>query len=294
MTYHKEDVLVRPATTRRAAAARALYATLIALVLAGAAQAQSGGAPVSRAPAAGPASGEDDRYFRLAGVLRERVLGQAQWVEFGSGECREGALRVFSTDSASAQNSNVTELIAHLERIVIARGAEARLDSAPVVELLSTVIGWESGITRPKWDVRAGQEAPEAIAAGLTGEYMNPVTSKCELLAPFDTMRVVLPEGASVPRPVARSPVVLVESGPEGLNRLRDAFFALTSDNPEAVMTYTSVIAIAEWRGFGVVAVNRPAELRGALLHRKTAGGAAYLFHRENGEWRLLAITRTW
>lgn len=285
---------MRSATTRRAAAARALYATLIGLVLTGVAQAQNGDARVSPAPAAGPAAGEDDRYFARANVLRDRVLAQAAWADFGGGECREGALRVFSTDSVSATNSNATALIAALERIIIARGVETPLDSAPVVELLSTVIGWESGITRPKWDVPAGRDAREAIAAGLTGEFMNPVTQKCELLAPFDTMWVVLPEGASAPAPVSRTPIVLIESGLDGLNRFRDAFFMLSGDIPNAVLTYTNVIAVAVWRGFGVVAVNRPAELKGSVLHQKTAGGAAYMFHRVDGEWRLLTITRTW
>jgi hypothetical protein len=87
---------------------------------------------------------------------------------------------------------------------------------------------------------------------------------------------------------------VLVSSGREGLNRFRDEFFALSGDNPDAVLTYTNVIAVAVWRDYAVVAVNRPAELKGAILRKKTAGGAAYLFHRVNGQWRLLTITRTW
>jgi hypothetical protein len=292
MIDHQEEVLVRPATTRRAA--RALYATLIGFVLTGVADAQNGDPVVSHAPAAGPAAGEDDRYFARANVLRDQVLTQAAWADLGGGECQEGALRVFSTDSASAKNTTATSLIAQLERIVVARGVETPLDSAPVIELLGSIIGWESGITRPKWDVPEGQGAREAIAAGLTGEFLNPVTGRCELLAPFDTMRVVLPNGAQVPPPVSQNPIVLVESGEAGLKRLRDMFFMLARDIPNAVMTYTHVIALAEWRGYAVVAVNRPAELQGAVLHKKTAGGAAYLFRRVGGEWRLLTITRTW
>jgi hypothetical protein len=107
-------------------------------------------------------------------------------------------------------------------------------------------------------------------------------------------MRVVLPNGAQVPPPVSQNPIVLVESGEAGLKRLRDMFFMLARDIPNAVMTYTHVIALAEWRGYAVVAVNRPVELQGAVLHKKTAGGAAYLFRRVAGEWRLLTITRTW
>lgn len=285
---------MRPATTRRAAIARALYATLIGLVLSGVAEAQDASGYVSPAPAAGPAAGEDDRYAAWASALRDSILAGAEWADFGGGECREGALRVFSTDSASARDQTVTDLIAELERIVVARGVETPLDTAPITSLLSTIVGWESGITRPDWDVPAGEEPREAITAGLTGEFMNPVTGRCELLVPFDTMRVVLPEGALVSPPPTQEPVVLVASGPKGLKRFRDAFFTLSRENPEAVLTYTHVIAVVEWRGFGVVAVNRPAERQGALLNRKSAGGAAYLFHQVDGEWRLLTITRTW
>lgn len=287
---------MRTAGPRRAAA-RALYVTLIMLIAAGAADAQRNGSQrVSSAPAAGAAAGEDDRYYARANALRTQILGQATWAIGlgGGGECREGALRVFSSDSASAANSNVTKLIAELEQIVIARGVEAPLDTAPVRQVLSTVMGWESGISRPMWDVPAREKPREAIAAGLTGEFLNPVTNKCELLAPFDTMRIVLPEGVDVPPPPSRAPTILVASGPEGLNRLRDQFFALTKPDVPSVMTYTHVIAVAYWRDYAVVAVNRPAELRGAVLQKKTAGGAAYLFHRVDGQWRLLTITRTW
>ena len=283
---------MRTAFSRRAAVTRASYVISMIVLGAALAEAQNGTSRVSPAPAAGPAAGEDDRYFARANVLRGRVLEQATWAAFGGGECREGALRVFETDSGVT--SAATAAIAELERIVVARGAEAPLDTAPVRELLGTVIGWESGITRPKWDVPEGQPVRDAIAAGLTGEFLNPVTKKCELLAPFDTMRIVLPEGVLVAPPPGRSPLVLVESGPEGLNRMRDEFFALSREDVNSTMTYTNVIAVAFWRDYAVVAVNRPAELRGAVLQKKTAGGAAYLFHRVNGEWRVLTITRTW
>lgn len=286
---------MRTATTRRAATARALYAIIGLLITAGAATAQQSKAGrVSPAPAAGPAAGEDDRYFARANVLRARILEQASWADFGEGECRAGALRVFSTDSATAKNTDATDLIGQLERLVIARGVETPLDSEPVKELLATLIGWEAGITRPDWDVPAGQETREALAAGLTGEFLNPVTGKCELLSPMDTMRFVLPSGVSAEPPTSRDIAVLVRSGSEGLNSFRDDFFAQAGHQPNAALVYTNVITLVPWRGYAVVAVNRPAELRGAVLQKKTAGGAVYLFHRVNGEWRLLAIPRTW
>jgi hypothetical protein len=295
MTIIEEGVVVRTAFSRRAVVARAFGVTLIAVLAAPPAAAQrSAAARISPAPAAGPAAGEDDRYFAHANALRARILDQATWAAIGGGECREGALRVFETDTAANGVAPVIKTIAELERTIIARGAEAPLDTAPVRQLLATVIGWESGITRPKWDVAAKQEPREAIAAGLTGEFLNPVTKKCELLAPFDTMRIVMPEGVLIAPPPSKDPLVMVESGPAGLNRLRDQFFALSRADVSSVMTYTHVIAVAYWRDYAVLAVNRPAELRGAVLQKKTAGGSAYLFHRVNGEWRLLTITRTW
>lgn len=290
---------MRSATTRRTMVVRALYANAmlgLALLVAPA-SAQDAQDYVSYAPAAGPAAGEDDRYFALANELRRRILEQASWADLGGGECREGALRLFSTDSATARNSTTDALIARLERIIVARGIDVPLDSAPVASLLQTAIGWESGITRPKWDVPEGQEAPETIAAGLTGEFFNPVTSQCELMAPFDTMRIVVPEGATATPPMkldANDPLMLIDSGPEGLRRFRDEFFTLSQGNPNAVLTYVHVLAVVEWRGFGVVSVNRPAERQGALLNKEGAGGATYLFHRVGDEWRVLAIARTW
>lgn len=295
MTIIEEEAVVRTALSRRAVVVRALGVSLIAVLAAVPAAAQrSGASRVSPAPAAGPAAGEDDRYFAYANALRARILDQATWAAIGGGECREGALRVFETDTAANGSALAMKSIAELERIIIARGAEVPLDTAPVRQLLATVIGWESGISRPKWDVTGKQKPREAIAAGLTGEFLNPVTKKCELLAPFDTMRIVLPEGAAVAPPPSRSPLVLVETGAAGINRLRDQFFATTREDVSSVLTYTHVIAVAYWRDYAVVAVNRPAELRGALLQKKTAGGAAYLFHRVDGEWRLVTITRTW
>ncbi|HUF30721.1 MAG TPA: hypothetical protein VMM77_08625 [Gemmatimonadaceae bacterium] len=286
---------MRTATTRRAATARALYATIGLLITAEVATAQNrDAARVSPAPAAGPAAGEDDRYFARANALRYRILEQASWADFGHGECRAGALRVFSTDSASAVTSKVTELIAELERIVIVRGVETPLDSEPVKQLLTTLIGWEAGITRPNWDVPARQETREALAAGLTGEFLNPITGACELLSPMDTMRFLLPDGLSAEPPASREQTVLVRSGSEGLNSFRDEFFAASGHEANSALVYTNVIALVPWRGYAVVAVNRPAELRGAVLQKKTTGGAVYLFHRVNNEWRLLTITRTW
>lgn len=286
---------MRTAGPRRAAAVRALLVMLTVLTLTTDADAQrNGAARVSPAPAAGPAAGEDDRYLAHANVLRARILREATWAGFEGGQCHEGALRVFLSDTGTSAKTGITKIIAELERIVVARGVEAPLDTAPVRQLLASVIGWESGISRPFWDVPAGERKRETIAAGLTGEFLNPVTNKCELLAPFDTMRIVLPEGVTLAPPPTRSPTILIASGAAGLNRLRDEFFAQSREDVASVMTYTHVIAVAYWRDYAVIAVNRPAEIRGAVLQKKTAGGAAYLFHRVDGEWRLLTITRTW
>ena len=95
-----------------------------------------------------------------------------------------------------------------------------------------------------------------------------------------------------MPRP-PRTPLN-IGFGERGLFEMRDTFYAAHRGDSTAVMTYTHVIATVLWRDYAVVAVNRPAEQMGTMALRRGAGGATYLFHFVNGEWRLLAIVRTW
>jgi hypothetical protein len=105
---------------------------------------------------------------------------------------------------------------------------------------------------------------------------------------------VVLPQASDYPAPRFAGPVVRIVFGEEGLNRLRDAFFAAHGQDPSSVLTYTRISAAVVWRDFAVVAVNRRAEGRGVVTLANAGGGAAYIFHRVGAEWRLLTITRTW
>jgi hypothetical protein len=241
----------------------------------------------------GPAAGEDDRYFALANTLRDSILAGVSWAEGDQSECHNGALRLFSTSEDSVARKSLADMLKHLEKIVLVRGIGTPLDTAPVTALLRTVVGWEGGVSRPKWDVAAGEKPPEAIATGLTGSFMNPNTGKCELLVPFDTMRIVLPEGAELAPRESDVATVQVVTGTEGLDELRSSFFAAHHEKG-AALAYIRIIALVPWRDYAVVAVNRPVEFNGVLLSMSDAGGAAYLFHRVGQEWRLLSITRTW
>ncbi len=251
--------------------------------------------PVAQpAAAVGSVTAEDERYYKRALRLRDRILDHATWMESDSLECDPGALRIFSTDSASAARDSVAYDVNLLERLIIVRGVGNSLDTPRAHDLFRTVLVWEADAARPSWDVKKDGTSRKAIAAGLSGKFMNPETRKCESLAPFDTVYAVLPilTGFTIPQ---RSNVSFVPAyGEEGLNRMRDAFFAKTRDGPASVLNYVRVRAAVVWRDFAVVAVNRPVESRGAVSIPQSAGGAAYIFRYVKGEWRLLTITRTW
>jgi hypothetical protein len=48
------------------------------------------------------------------------------------------------------------------------------------------------------------------------------------------------------------------------------------------------------WQDYAVVGVHRPLERGGIEVGSGSNGGAAYLLRRVAGEWRLLAIVRSW
>jgi len=48
------------------------------------------------------------------------------------------------------------------------------------------------------------------------------------------------------------------------------------------------------WQDYAVVGVNRPRERAGVEVGSGSNGGAAYLWRRVAGEWRLLSIVRSW
>ena len=60
-----------------------------------------------------------------------------------------------------------------LERLVVVQGVENPLDTPAAHDLLRTVVLWEAGGLRPRWDVARGGEDRRAIAPGLVGEFRN-------------------------------------------------------------------------------------------------------------------------
>jgi hypothetical protein len=274
-----------------------VLATLAALGACGGRSTASTPAPVaavtdSNAPHS-PAE-EAARYAR-ATALRARILAATVWENPGKGApCDPGVLRTFPHDSGKAY-AQVDSAIRELERSIIVMGIDEPVDVPAGHALLRSVLAWEAGAERPRWDVPAGQTPHRTMPAGLTGEFFNESTKKCEPLSALDTVTLVIPEVTRFEAPKSlRTGHVAVFEGDSGLVRARNAFFAAHVGDTGAVFLYTSVKALVLWRDYAVIAVDRPAERQAAVQLQKGAGGATYLFRREKNEWRLLVIARTW
>lgn len=272
-------------------------ATLVALAACGGAPAASPPAPVaavadSNAPHS-PAE-EAARYAR-ANALRLRIHAATVWENPGKGApCDPGVLRTFPQDSGRGY-AQVDSAIRELERHIIVMGVDNSVDVPAGHALLRTVLAWEAGAERPRWDVPAGQTPHRTMPAGLTGEFFNEDTKKCEPLSAMDTVTLVIPAVTRFETPKSlRTAHAAVFQGDSGLARARNAFFAAHAGDTAAVFLYTSVKALVLWRDYAVIAVNRPAERQAAVQLQRGVGGATYLFRRERDEWRLLAIARTW
>ena len=256
---------------------------------------------VSRTPATEPVSvatvpadPDEASALRVANARRDSILRNTSWVDFEGDACNPGALRTFTKDTTAEETRKTEVTVEALERLIIARGVDNSLDTPLGHELLRLVIAWESALGRPRWDVLPGVQTRSAIAAGLSGEYKNPETGKCEAFVPFDTMNIVIPNVPNFVAPRHPKVVVSVFKGDSGLTRLRDQYYASHANVPNAVLVYTRVRAAVVWNNYAVVAVNRPAEARAVMQLPQGAGGASYIFHRAAGEWRLLVIARTW
>jgi hypothetical protein len=244
---------------------------------------------------AGPAVRDDTlAVARRADSLRVAILAGARFVHLDSTQCQPGALRTFPDSARPAGAAAPAELMARLERLIIAQGVENSVDNPVGHALLRGVVGWEAGMARPNWDVPAGTPTVPSIAAGMAGEFWNPDTKACESFVTQDEQYVLLPPLTNFTMPRPPKTALHIGFGAKGLLELRDKFFAAHRKDSTAVMTYAHVIATVIWRDYAVVAVNRPAEQMGAMALRQGAGGSTYLFHLVNGEWRLLGIVRTW
>ncbi len=230
----------------------------------------------------------------MADSLRTVVLQAARFVHLDSTQCNPGVLRTFPDSARRPGPGDPIATMARLERLIVAEGVENPIDTPRGHALLRGVVGWEAGMVRPNWDVAAGASTFAAIAAGMSGEFYNPETKTCASFVPDEPQYVVLPPltNFTMPRPPRRE--LTIGFGLPGLADVRNSFYTAHPTDTAAVLTYAQVVATVLWGDYAVVAVNRPAEQMGAMKLRQGAGGSTYLFHFVSGEWRLLAIVRTW
>ena len=238
---------------------------------------------------------EEAARWARANALRERILAATVWENPGKGApCDPGVLRTFPADSGKGY-VQIDSAIRELERTIVAFGIEEPIDVPTGHALLRSVLTWEAGAERPRWDVPAGETPHRTMPAGLTGDFFNEVTKKCEVLAAVDTVTLIAPPMTGFEPPKSlRTAQTAVFYGDSGLRQARDRFHAGHAQDTGAVFVYTAVKAFVLWRDYAVVAVNRPAEVQGVLQTGRGVGGATYIFHRVGNEWRLLVIARTW
>lgn len=237
---------------------------------------------------------DEKRYYDW--VMRDRAmyLKRAAWAELGD-RCNPGDLRVFPRETSTEQQDSLQRIVEHMESTVIGRGVGSKLDTPEARALLRVIVGWEAGIDRPRWD-SDDKKLRMAVATGLTGEVPDPRSDKC-LPSPLltDTVTFVVPGFTSMDFPKAPTPRVKAYFGPQGQQHARDEFFAAYGRaNPEAELTYIVVAPMVIWRGWALVAVDRPREKGGVEIGVASNGGATYLLRRVGTEWRLLSIVRSW
>lgn len=245
-------------------------------------------------PAAAAATPEEQRYAERASRLRDLIVARSSWQELGEG-CNQGVLRTFM-DTTAGGSAKLDTLVRELERIVVARGIEGPIDTPAGRDLLRTVALWEAAGPRPIWDAddRVARRAP---ATALTGQVMNPQTGKCESYVESDSVIMIFPEGMRLDRLESKEAMTITQySGDSSIARARSTFFDFPGRDVGATFGYTRVGPVVLWREWGLVAVNRPTEIRngGRLDTTNVAGGATYLFRRVGNEWRLFLIVRTW
>ena len=245
--------------------------------------------------AAKGAAAEDENFFdRKLALDRTEYLSRADWANLGD-RCNPGALRVFPKDTTEEQRTALLRLVERMEATIIARGVGGPLDTPEARTLLRTIVGWEAGIDRPRWD---GEDSMSrvAIAAGLTGEVPDPRGTGC-LVSPLatDTVTFVVTGFQALEFPGTTKPLVKAYFGRDALNRARDEFFAAVgAKRPDSELSYIRVAPFVTWRSWALVTVDRPRERAGVELGKGGNGGATYLLRRVGSDWRLLSIVRSW
>ena len=229
------------------------------------------------------------RAVRQADSIRQVILSYASFVGFAEARCAPGDVRTFERDSSGV----VASLLKRIELLIASHAAFDSLDSETGRALLRAVARLETGGPGPLWDVLSGP-SPRVFNPVLPATLLNPVSGACEDTPGTTPFGLVLPQvtGFVAPTDSGAAPY-LVEYGPDGVKRVRDAFVALHRDS-SAVLRHTRVNAHAMWRDYAIISVVREAEDRGVVPLPKLTSGAVYLFHRAEGEWRLLAVIRNW
>jgi hypothetical protein len=258
------------------------------------ATAKQAAVPDSDAVATAYLAAETRGYAQQLTHMRRAYLARASWAELGD-RCNPGALRVFTKDTTPALQTALQATVERMEQAIVLQGAGRSLATPEARALLRVVVGWEAGIDRPRWD-EDGAGVHRAVATGLTGDVPDPTKPGC-LPSPIlsDTVTFVVPGFVDMDFPKAPRPRVKAYFGPEGQQRARDEFFAAVgAKNPNADLSYQVIAPMVIWQDYAVVGVHRPRERGGIEVGSGSDGGAAYLLRRVGGEWRLLAIVRSW
>jgi hypothetical protein len=235
-------------------------------------------------------AGSEARAVSQADSIRGAILGYATFAGFADAECAPGDVRTFERDTSGA----APKLLRRLESLIASYAAFESLDTDAGRALLRAVARLETGGPGPRWDVLTGT-GPRAFNPLLPTTLLNPMTGACEDTPGSPPFGLILPPltGFEPPKDSGAAPY-LVEHGPEGVRRVRDAFASIHVGDTAAVLRHTRVNAYALWGDYAIVGVVREAEDRGVIPMPDRRTGAVYAFHRVDGEWRLLALVRNW
>jgi len=238
---------------------------------------------------------ELEAALELAHDYRASLLRASDFTDIGQDRCNEGWLRAFPRDSTDAMREGTADLVDKLEKLIQAYAVDAPLDTPEGHALLRTVVLWETGRERPRWDVWSGKASREAIAAGLTEQVRDAATDRCLVNARGDTAAYVLPAVSGLPLPASRGQKLNLVFGDRGLTAMRGKHWsAVDARDSSAIMAYTRVSAAMLWKEYAVVTVHRPMERRDGTALSTSNGGGTYIFHRVGNAWLLLVIARSW
>jgi len=235
---------------------------------------------------------ELEAAVELAHDYRARLLRISDFTDIGQDRCNDGWLRAFPRDSTDAMREGTADLVDKFEKLIQAYAVDTPIDTPEGHELLRTVVLWETGRERPRWDVWSGKASREAIAAGLTEQVSDAATGRCLVNARGDTAAYVLPAVSGLPLPSVRGQKLNLIFGDRGLTALRSKHWSARDSS--AIMAYTRVSAAMLWKEYAVVTVHRPMERRDGTALSTSNGGGTYIFHRVGSTWLLLVIARSW